>query len=74
MILTCPCCSKTYQIPLLSREVEGATFNCRKCRKLIIFKSGKPLDFHKFLHEQDSIWDAEGENTFSMDIEVADVE
>ena len=68
--MICPSCK--LEITKLTDEIvkdnEGSTVDCPHCHCLLIIESGKLLDFHGYMNEQDPNWPKDGHGTFSIEI------
>ena len=61
----CPSCGQEFGIPSIESlaEAERATLDCPHCETILIVKQGVLRDFHKYMHERNPEWPADGRNT-----------
>lgn len=65
----CPDCDSYFRIEdCILDDVDGATCDCNKCGKLLILSNGKVYDFHKKIHDNNSLWPEDGVGTGYIDV------
>jgi len=68
--MNCPNCTNQFKFTdeTTLEQAEGCTMDCPNCSSVLIVNNGQVLDFHKFLHEKDSRWPADGKGTGFLEV------